>query len=165
MPPVRPTPPGPGQESVWDYPRPPALEPVGETVRIAFGGREIARTDAALRVLETSHPPTVYLPPDAFLPGALEARPETSGCEWKGLAVYFDVVSGGERAEKAAWGYPDPRAPYRALRDHVAVYAGPMDACWIGDERVAPQPGGFYGGWVTSRVVGPFKGPPGTWGW
>ena len=160
-----PVPPGPGQRSVWDFPRPPALEPVGETVRIAFGGREIARTDRALQVLETSHPPTVYLPPDAFAPGALVPRPETSGCEWKGRAVYFDVVSGEARAPKAGWGYPDPTPRFAALKDHVAVYAGPMDACWVGDERVTPQPGGFYGGWITPSVVGPFKGEPGTWGW
>ncbi|MEM6289297.1 MAG: DUF427 domain-containing protein [Bacteroidota bacterium] len=165
MPPVSPVPPGPGQESVWDYPRPPRLEPVPEAVRIDFGGRTIARTERALRILETSHPPTVYLPPDAFEAGVLVPRPETSGCEWKGRAVYYDVVSGEARAEKAGWGYPDPRPPFEALTDHVAVYAGPMDACWIGDERVEPQPGGFYGGWITSRVVGPFKGAPGTWGW
>ena len=160
-----PDPTAPGQRSVWSFPRPPALEPVGETVRIEFGGREIARTDAAWQVLETSHPPTVYLPADAFADGVLRARPETSGCEWKGRAVYFDVVAGGERAEKAAWGYPSPTPRFSALTDHVAVYAGPMDACWIGDERVTPQPGGFYGGWITSRVAGPFKGEPGTWGW
>ena len=165
MPPIDRIEPGPGQESVWDYPRPPRLEPVGETVRVEFGGREIARTDAAVRVLETSHPPTVYLPPDAWAPGSLAPRPETSGCEWKGRAVYFDVVSGDARAGKAAWAYPDPRDPYAALRDHIAVYPAAMDGCWIGDERATPQPGGFYGGWITSRVVGPFKGGPGTWGW
>lgn len=165
MPPVTPTPPGPGQRSVWAFPRPPALERVGQTVRIEFGGREIARTEDALQVLETSHPPTVYLPPDAFAAGVLVPRPETSGCEWKGRAVYFDVVSGDARAEKVAWGYPDPSPSFSALKDHVAVYAGPMDACWVGDERVTPQPGGFYGGWITSAVVGPFKGEPGTWGW
>jgi uncharacterized protein (DUF427 family) len=165
MPPVTPDPPGPGQRSVWDFPRPPALEPVGETVRIEFGGEEVARTDQALQVLETSHPPTVYLPPDAFAEGVLQPREGSSHCEWKGRAVYFDVVAGGRRAEKVAWGYPDPTPRFRALKDHVAVYAGPMDACWVGDERVEPQPGGFYGGWVTSRVAGPFKGAPGTWGW
>ncbi len=165
MPPVTPTPPGPGQRSVWDFPRPPVLEPVGQTVRIEFGGREIARTDRALQVLETSHPPTVYLPPDAFADGVLVPRPETSGCEWKGRAVYFDVVSGDARAENAGWGYPAPTDRFAELRGHVAVYAGPMDACWVGDERVTPQPGGFYGGWITSAVVGPFKGEPGTWGW
>ena len=157
--------PGPGQESVWDYPRPPRLEPVGETVRVELGGREVARTDVALRVLETSHPPTVYLPPDAWAPGALAPRAGTSGCEWKGRAVYFDVVSGRVRAENAAWAYPNAGDPYGALRDHVSVYPAAMDACWIGGERVTPQPGGFYGGWITSRVVGPFKGRPGTWGW
>ena len=157
--------PGPGQRSVWDFPRPPALEPVGETVRIEFGGREVARTERALQVLETSHPPTVYLPPDAFAEGVLDRRPETSHCEWKGRAVYYDVVSGEHRAEQAAWGYPDPTGRFAALKDHVAVYAGPMDACWVGDERVRPQPGGFYGGWITSAVTGPFKGARGTWGW
>lgn len=165
MPRPTPTPPGPDQESVWDYPRPPLLEPVGDTVRVEFGGREVARSDRALQIKETSHPPTVYLPPDDILEGVLRARPETSGCEWKGLAVYFDVVSGGAVAEKAAWAYPDPRERYAALRDHVAFYPAAMDACWIGDDRVEPQPGGFYGGWVTPRVVGPFKGAPGTWGW
>ena len=170
-------PPGPGQESVWDYPRPPLLEPVGETVRVAFGGREIARTDRALQVKETSHPPTVYVPPEDVADGVLRPRPETSGCEWKGRAVYFDVVAGGPQlsgrrsqtggavAEKAAWAYPAPRGPYAALKDHVAFYPAMMAACWIGDDRVEPQPGGFYGGWVTPRVVGPFKGAPGTWGW
>ncbi|WP_412067914.1 DUF427 domain-containing protein [Rubrivirga sp. IMCC43871] len=165
MPPVAPIRPGVGQRSVWDFPRPPALEPVGVTVRIAFGGLEIARTEHALQVLETSHPPSVYLPPDAFIPGVLQPHPGSSACEWKGRAVYFDVVAGGRRAEKVAWAYPDPTPAFRALKDHVAVYAGPMDACWIGGERVTPQPGGFYGGWVTSAVVGPFKGEPGTWGW
>ena len=157
--------PGPGQRSVWDFPRPPALEPVGETVRIELGGAEVARTDAALQILETSHPPTVYLPASAFVPGALAARAETSGCEWKGQATYLDVRGGGRVVEKAAWTYPTPREPYQALKDHVAVYPGAMDACWVGDERVTPQPGGFYGGWITSRVVGPFKGGPGSWGW
>lgn len=170
MPRPIPTPPGPGQESVWDYPRPPLLEPVGETVRVVFGGREIVRTDRALQVKETSHPPTVYVPPGDVAAGVLRARPETSGCEWKGRAVYFDVVVGGPQtggavAEKAAWAYPAPRAPYAALADHVAFYPAAMDACWIGDDRVEPQPGGFYGGWVTPRVAGPFKGAPGTWGW
>ena len=165
MPPADRVEPGPGQVSVWDFPRPPALEPVGQTVRVVFAGREVARTDAALQVLETSHPPTVYLPPGAWAEGVLRIRPETSGCEWKGTAVYLDVLGGGRVAEKAAWAYPEPRAPFGPLRGYVSVYPGLMDACWIGDERVTPQPGGFYGGWVTSRVVGPFKGGPGTWGW
>ena len=159
-------PPGPGQVSVWDFPRPPALVPVGETVRVDFGG-EIARTDGALQILETSHPPTVYLPPDAFAPGALVPTEGSSGCEWKGRADYLTVVSGdgARRAERAAWTYPDPRPAYAALRGFVALYPEAVDACWIGAERVTPQPGGFYGGWVTPRVVGPFKGAPGTWGW
>ncbi|MEM0964141.1 MAG: DUF427 domain-containing protein [Bacteroidota bacterium] len=165
MPPVTPAPTLPGQRSVWDFPRPPALERVGETVRIAFGGREIARTDDALQVLETSHPPTIYLPPEAFAEDVLVSRPETSHCEWKGRAIYYDIVSGEHRAEKAGWGYPSPTPRFADLKDHVAVYAGPMDACWVGDDRVTPQPGGFYGGWITPRVAGPFKGIPGSWGW
>ena len=164
-----PTPPGLGQESVWDFPRPPALEPVGETVRVVLGGHEVARTDRALQVKETSHPPTVYVPPEDIAAGALRSRPETSGCEWKGRAVYFDVVAdapdgGGAVAEKAAWAYPAPTGRFAELKDHVAFYPALVE-CWIGDDRVEPQPGGFYGGWVTPRVAGPFKGAPGTWGW
>jgi uncharacterized protein (DUF427 family) len=159
------TPPAEGQESVWDYPRPPRLEPVGATVRVVFGGEEIAHSERALRILETSHPPTVYVPPEDLAPGCVVPAAGTSFCEWKGEAVYLDVIAGGRRAERAAWCYPDPTPAYAALRDHVAFYPAPMDACWIGEDRVTPQPGGFYGGWVTPRVVGPFKGAPGTWGW
>ena len=158
-------PPGPGQESVWDFPRPPRLEPVGEMVRVELGGREIVRSTRALQVKETSHPPTVYVPLAGVAGGVLQRGAGGSACEWKGRAVYYDAVAGDERAEQAAWGYPDPRPPYGALVDHVAFYPGRVDACWIGDDRVEPQPGGFYGGWITPRVVGPFKGAPGTWGW
>ncbi len=152
-------------ERVWDYPRPPRLEPVAERVRIVFGGETIADTLAAFRVLETTHPPTYYLPPDCFVPGALQARQHGSFCEWKGHARYWTVRGGGKTAEDAAWSYPDPTPAFLALRDHVAVYAGPMDACFVGDERATPQPGGFYGGWVTSNLEGPFKGEPGTAFW
>ena len=160
-----PIPPSSGQESVWDYPRPPALEPVGETVRVEFAGRVIAESADALRILETSHPPTVYIPPEDVDLALLVPTPRTSGCEWKGRAVYYHLDAGGRLVEEAAWAYPDPRPAYLALKDHLAFYPGRVDACWIGDERVVPQPGGFYGGWITSRVVGPFKGEPGTWGW
>lgn len=157
--------PGTGQESVWDYPRPPRLEPTGELVEVELGGRTIARTTRALRVLETSHPPTYYLPVEDFEPGALRAVDGGSFCEWKGQAAYFDVVSGDRVAERAAWHYPEPTRRFEALRGHVAVYPGLMDRCLVDGEVVQAQPGGFYGGWITSRVVGPFKGEPGTMGW
>jgi uncharacterized protein (DUF427 family) len=130
-----------------------------------LGGVVVAETTAALRVLETSHPPTYYLPMAAFLAGVL--RPATGGswCEWKGRAAYFDLVVDDSRAPSAAWTYPDPKQGFAALRDHVAVYPGAVDACFVDDERVQPQAGGFYGGWITGRVVGPFKGGPGTRGW
>ena len=157
--------PGPGQESVWDYPRPPRLEPTSAVVEVTLGGVTVVRTDRALRALETSHPPTYYLPMDAFAPHRLLPASGQSFCEWKGLAVYFDVVAGSVVAERAAWGYPHPTPAFDALRDHVAIYPSAMDACTVDGEVVAPQPGNFYGGWVTSRVVGPFKGEPGTMGW
>lgn len=161
----QPIPPGPGQESVWDYPRPPRLERVPERLRVVLGGVVIADTTAGLRVLETSHPPTYYVPPDAVAPGVLGPPVPAGICEWKGRAVLFDVTAGGRRAPGAAWAYPSPNPDFRALADHVAFYAGPMEACFVGEERVVPQPGGFYGGWITARVAGPFKGGPGTMGW
>lgn len=157
--------PGPGQESVWDYPRPPRAEQRGELVRIEFGGVLIAETREAWSVLETSHPPTYYLPPDAFLDGALVPAPGSSTCEWKGRARYWDVVAGGRTAAGAAWSYPDPLPAFADLRDHVAVYPAAMERCSVDGLVVRPQDGGFYGGWITDRVVGPFKGGPGTWGW
>ena len=152
-------------EDVWAYPRPPALQPVDRPVRILFAGSVIASTDMALRVLETSHPPVYYLPPGAFADGVLEPAAGTSFCEWKGLARYWSIRAGGRAALRVAWSYPEPTAAFAALRDHVAVYAGPMDACFVGDEQVTPQPGGFYGGWVTRDLKGPFKGGPGSMGW
>lgn len=157
--------PGPGQESVWDYPRPPAVVPSGERVTVVLGGRVVAETTAALRVLETSHPPTYYLPREAFGPGVLRPAESATWCEWKGRAAYFDVVGGGRVAPAGAWTYPTPTRGFEVLRDHVAVMPGAVDACYVDGERVRPQEGGFYGGWITSRVVGPFKGGPGTSGW
>ncbi len=167
MPPrgVTPLPAGPGQESVWDYPRPPRLERVARAVRIVFNDITIADTNRALRVLETSHPPVYYLPPEDIRMEHLVPRSHTSFCEWKGRAVYYDVRVGTEAAEASAWAYPAPVPRFEALRDHVAFYAHEMDACYVGDERARAQPGGFYGGWVTDDVVGPFKGAPGSWGW
>lgn len=151
-------------ENVWDYPRPPALEPVAKPIRIAFAGRIIAATDAAFRVLETSHPPVYYLPRAAFN-CALEPAPGHSFCEWKGEANYWSIRVREQLAERAAWSYPRPTPAFAPIRDHLAVYAGAMDQCFVGDEAVTPQPGGFYGGWIMRDLKGPFKGEPGTMGW
>ena len=158
-------PPGPGQESVWDYPRPPRVELSGRQVVVVLGGVEVCRTSRALRVLETSHPPVWYLPEQDWLPGALQPAGGSSYCEWKGVATYLDVVGGGRRAERAAWTYPDPVPDFAVLRGAVAGYPGPVDRCTVDGAQVRPQDGGFYGGWVTDDVVGPFKGAPGTLGW
>lgn len=156
---------GPGQESVWDYPRPPRLEPERRRITVVLGGVTVADTLGALRVLETSHPPTYYLPPADIDPACLEPAPGSSYCEWKGLARYWTVGAGGRRAEAAAWCYPSPTAEFAELADHVAFYCAAMDRCEVGGEAAEAQPGGFYGGWVTSWVVGPFKGRPGSLGW
>ena len=150
---------------MWDFPRPPALEQWHEHVVVSLAGVVVAETTDAWSVLETSHPPTYYLPRDAWREGALRPAAGSSFCEWKGDARYLDVVSGDVVAPRAAWGYPDPVPRYAALRDHVAVYPAAMGECTVDGVPVEPQPGGFYGGWVTPRVVGPFKGAPGTLHW
>jgi len=150
---------------VADFPRPPAIEKVPEAVRIVLGGQVIANTTQAWRILETTHPPTYYLPREAFTPGSLLPSRRTSLCEWKGLATYLTLVGGNRTEADAGWTYPDPTPAYTAIRDHVAVYAGRMDFCMVGEERVVPQPGGFYGGWITAEFEGPFKGGPGTQFW
>ena len=164
-----PDPAGPGQESVWDYPRPPRLEAVRQRVEVVLGGQLIASTGTALRVLETSHPPTYYLPFEAFVDGALRPTSGGSLCEWKGQAAYFDVVGGpveeARVVERAGWHYPEPTPAFADIVRHVALYPGAMDRCTVDGETVQAQPGGFYGGWVTSRVVGPFKGGPGSQFW
>eukprot|EP01017_Pseudomicrothorax_dubius_P051241 TRINITY_DN9829_c0_g1_i8.p1 TRINITY_DN9829_c0_g1~~TRINITY_DN9829_c0_g1_i8.p1 ORF type:complete len:165 (+),score=32.35 TRINITY_DN9829_c0_g1_i8:111-605(+) len=157
--------PGPGQESVWDYPRPPRVEPVKKQVRVIFNGEVIADTRNAKRILETSHPPTFYIPPEDLKKEAFKKASGSSFCEWKGSASYFDIVVGDKREAKAAWTYPNPTAGFESIKDHISLYAGRVDACYVGDEKVEPQPGGFYGGWITKEIVGPFKGGPGTWGW
>lgn len=162
---MRREPPAPGQESVWDYPRPPRLEPVVRRIRVVFAGETIVDTTSAWRVLETSHPPGYYIPPGDVRPGVLVPASGGSVCEWKGRAVYFTVRVGDREAPNAAWAYPDPTPSFAPLADFVSFYAGPMDRCLVDDEVVTPQPGGFYGGWITADVVGPFKGGPGTWGW
>lgn len=161
----RPDPTGPGQESVWDYPRPPRAEPAGARIAIEHRGRTLVDTMRAVRVLETSHPPTYYVPPGDILPGLLRPARGGSTCEWKGRAAYWDVVLGDAAIPAVAWSYPSPTPAFAILKDHVAFYAAPFDRCTVDGERATPQPGGFYGGWVTSRVAGPFKGAPGSEGW
>ncbi|UFU03646.1 DUF427 domain-containing protein [Ruania suaedae] len=161
----RPDPVGPGQESVWDYPRPPRVRGVDGLVTITLGGELIATTQDAVSALETSHPPVYYLPISAFGEGVLTAGEGSSFCEFKGAARYFDVHGGGQTRLAAAWTYPRPNPGYEALADRVAVYAQGMDECTVAGEVVRPQPGQFYGGWVTSSVAGPFKGEPGSMGW
>lgn len=156
---------GPGQESVWDYPRPPMLRWCAERIRVVLGGETICDSPGAWQVLETSHSPTYYLAPNGFTAGALVPAAGSSFCEWKGAARYLDVLGGGQTAQRAAWSYPRPSPGFEPIADCIALYAAAMDACYLGDERVTPQPGGFYGGWVTSSVVGPFKGVPGSRGW
>lgn len=157
--------PGPGQESVWEYPRPPVQVPDGREVVVGFGG-VVARTTGAVKVLETSHPPTWYLPADAFEPGTLRPATGASWCEWKGEAAYLDLVAAdGRVAPRAAWTYPRPTPAFLALGGMVAFYPAAVDEVTIAGEVVRPQPGSFYGGWVTDDVVGPFKGGPGSNGW
>ncbi len=165
MPHPPPDPAGPGQESVWSYPRPPRLEKVARRLRVEHGGQTVADTTNGLRVLETSHPPVYYFPPGDVRAAFLVPTPEGSFCEFKGRALYWDVLVDGARARHAAWSYPHPTGVFAPLADHVAFYAGRVDACFVDGERVVPQPGDFYGGWVTADVVGPFKGVPGSWGW
>ena len=157
---MRPESPASGQESVWDYPRPPRVERSDEHVVIELGGARIADTRSALRVLETSHPPTYYLPTAAFTPGALRAATGSSYCEWKGTASYLDVLGGGIVAARQAWFYPEPSVGFEALTDHVAVYPAAMDRCLVDDETVVAQAGGFYGGWITPRVAGRSRANP-----
>lgn len=170
--------PGPGQESVWDYPRPPAVVPTDDLVRIVHGGTTIAETRRALRVLETSQPPAYYLPRDDVAAHLLVRSPSRSWCEWKGDATYWTLrlPDPDEPATRdlvvadVAWSYESPTEAFAAIAGHLAFYAQRVDECWVGPseaqlERVEPNPGSFYGGWITSRVVGPFKGGPGSQGW
>ncbi len=150
--------PGPGQESVWDYPRPPTLDRPGELVVVTFGGAEVARTTNAARVLETSHPPTYYLPREDVDMSLLRPAAGSSVCEWKGRASYFDLVVGDHVSAKAAWTYDDPSPAFSSIAGHVAFYPQRVDRASVDGEVVRAVQGDFYGGWVTSRVVGPFKG-------
>jgi len=156
-----------GQESVWDYPRPPKLERVNQQLRVEFGGELIADSTLGFRVLETSHPPVYYIPQQDIKMEFLILNTERpSMCEFKGKAVYWDLKVGAQQSPRAAWSYPDPRAAeFLPIKDFLAFYASKVDACFVGDEKVNAQEGDFYGGWITKNIVGPFKGGPGTWGW
>lgn len=151
-------------ENVQDYPRPPALQAVSEPLRVIFGGEVVAESVRAFRVLETHHAPTYYLPPDDVSARLTPARGSTF-CEWKGRATYFDLHVGTQTARRAAWTYTLPTADFKALAGYLSFYAGSMDACFVGDERVIPQPGDFYGGWVTRNLRGQIKGAAGTENW
>jgi uncharacterized protein (DUF427 family) len=156
---------GPGQESVWSYPRPPRAEPVRRRAVVTLAGTTVVDTDDLVRVLETSHPPTYYLPRAAFTPEVLVPGERRTHCEWKGVARYVDVLVPGARLPDAGWWYPQPDPRYPSLTDRVALYPAMFDLITLDGEVVTPQPGGFYGGWITGDVIGPFKGEPGTSRW
>jgi len=157
--------PGKGQESVWDYPRPPRLERFPKRLQVIFNGILVADSKRAWRVLETSHPPVYYIPPDNIKMSHLRPARGSSLCEWKGQASYYDVIVNEKAAQRAAWRYAQPAAAFSSIKDHIAFYAWAMDTCLVDGEVARPQPGNFYGGWITDDVVGPFKGEPGSWGW
>lgn len=156
--------PGPGQESVWDYPRPPLIVKDTRLVQVRLDGVLVAETRAALRVLETASPPTFYLPPGAVKFDCLQPDTMTSFCEWKGQAKYFTVCAGAHCVPNAAWSYPEPFAEFAALGNYLAFYPDRLE-CYVDGERVRAQAGGYYGGWISAEIVGPFKGEPGTSGW
>jgi uncharacterized protein (DUF427 family) len=161
----RPEPLAPGQESVWNYPRPAIAESTRRHVRIEHRGIVIAETRRPVRTLETSHPPSWYIPPDDVTQRVLRRSDRRSFCEWKGEAIYWHVDLGDTVLRDVAWSYPNPTPAFAALRDHLAFYAAPFDRCTLDGEVVRPQPGGFYGGWITADLAGPFKGIPGSMGW
>lgn len=156
----------PGEESVWDYPRPPRLEPTSKHIEVIFNGVKIADTRRAMRVLETSHPPAYYIPAeDVLLSEHFTSASQTSYCEWKGGATYLTIVVGDRSAPEAAWTYLNPTPQFCDMAGYVAFYPALMDACLVDGEMVIPQPGGFYGGWITHDIKGPFKGAPNTGRW
>ncbi len=160
-----PIPPQPGQESVWDYPRPPRLEDVDQSIRVIFNGIVLAETQSAKRVLETSHPPFYYIPPEDVKLEYLIQHSKKTFCEWKGWACYYDVSVGDQSVTHAVWQYLNPTPRFIPIKGYYSFYAHLMDACYVNEEQVMPQAGDFYGGWITANIVGPFKGEPGTWGW
>ncbi len=155
----------PGQESVWDYPRPPRIEPTNKHIRIIFNGETIVDTNRAIRILETSHPPVYYIPLADIRMEYLTSTSRSTFCEFKGAASYWTIRLNSHVSENAAWRYAQPSKGYESLKDHLAFYPTKVDACYVNDEQVQPQEGDFYGGWITSDIVGPFKGGTGTSGW
>ncbi len=154
-----------GQESVWDYPRPPRLDPSHKHVQVTFAGEVIADSRRAVRVLETSHPPVFYLPLEDVHADLLTRTPASSVCEFKGRATYWTLSLNGQEAVDVAWSYPRPAAGFETIRDYLAFYPSRVEACFVDGERVQAQAGDFYGGWITAEIKGPFKGGAGTWGW
>jgi uncharacterized protein (DUF427 family) len=157
--------PGPRQESVWDYPRPPRVEDTNKHIKVVFNSVVIADTRNAKRVLETSSPPVYYIPSEDIKMEYFIKAEKNTFCEWKGVASYYTVIVGDKRSDNAAWFYPNPISGYTSIKNYVAFYPQRIDSCYVNGELVKPQPGSFYGGWVTSDIVGPFKGEPGTEGW
>ena len=157
--------PGPGQESVWDYPRPPRIESSTRHIRVIFNGVTIADSQRTFRVLETSHPPVYYIPLADVQQEYLVPTQRSTFCEWKGAASYYNLVVGDRQASNAVWYYPQPTERFQSIQGCIALYPSQMDACYVDDEPVQAQAGDFYGGWITKDIVGPFKGGAGTWGW
>jgi uncharacterized protein (DUF427 family) len=157
--------PGPGQESVWDYPRPPAIERVTQRLRVELNGRTIADTTDGWRILETSQPPTYYFPPSDVDMSTLIPSASRTFCEWKGEARYWTAVVEDREVDDIGWSYDSPNDAYAAIAGYLGFYPQRADACFVDDERVTPMDGDFYGGWITGNIVGPFKGGPGTAGW
>lgn len=155
----------PGQESVWDYPRPPRLEATPKRIRAMFNGVTLLDTTRAYRVLETSHPPVYYIPQADIQMQYVSRTPRQTFCEFKGAASYWTVSVNGKTAENCGWSYESPAKGFEPITGYIAVYASKMDACYVDDEQVQAQAGDFYGGWITKDIVGPFKGGAGTWGW
>lgn len=161
----KPDPAGPQQESVWDYPRPAVCEATSRRVQIIHKGVMILDSKAAYRTLETSHPPTYYIPQSDIAMEYLKPNARRTMCEWKGQARYFDIVIGGSTTPAGAWGYAAPTPSFAAIKDHIAFYPDPLDQCMIDGEQITPQPGQFYGGWISQYEAGPFKGIPGSQFW
>lgn len=157
--------PEPGQESVWDYPRPPRVEDCGKQIQVVFHDIVIAQSTRSRRVLETSHPPVYYIPPEDVQMQFLERNALRTFCEWKGYASYYDIKVPQGEMQNAAWSYETPDAGYESIRHYIAFYPSKMSACYVDGEKVESQPGDFYGGWITHNIVGPFKGESGTGGW
>lgn len=165
LPRPKPIPPGPGQESVWDYPRPPRIEDTTKHIQIIFNGETIADTCRAKRALETSHPPNYFIPVEDVKMEYLTKSAHSTYCEWRGRGSYYTLTVGDRQAKNVAWYYKEINPAYSELLGYIGFYPQPMDACYVDGEKAQPQAGDYYAGWITSDIVGPFKGEPGTRGW